>query len=167
MGISATEAEIYVTEMPDKQILLGNINDFDGSIGYYNALARFCSEPHKPKLNLSYPVGSYYENMDVFLNKPSQPTRFFSLDPKGHECRDAGFYLVGSTRGGYAQTNDLPNRMVEFAKEKGLVFNGPVYTIYLLDEMSIIDPKRYLLQVSASINERRRVPRHIHSRYHR
>jgi len=73
-------------------------------------------------------------------------------------------FLTGYTRGYYGQTNDLPKRMASFAKKKsfakknGLMFNGPVYNLYLFDEMSITDPEQYLLQVTASVKEMRRVP---------
>ena len=68
-----------------------------------------------------------------------------------------GLYLIGYTRGYYGETNDLPNRMTAFAKKNGLIFNGPVYNIYLYDEMSVADANQYLLQVSASVKETRRV----------
>jgi DNA-binding transcriptional MerR regulator len=157
-GISATETEIFISEMPEKRIILGDINDFNGSGSFYGEFTRFCDTPHEPKLNLSYPVGGYFDGMDAFLNEPTQPTRFFSLDPKGHDRRSAGMYLTGYTRGYYGQTNSLPQRMAEFAKKNGVVFNGPVYNIYLFDEMSVTDPEQYLLQASASVRETRRAP---------
>ena len=157
-GVSAIETEIYVCETPEKQMILGDTNDFYGSASFYNEFMRFCNAPHEPKLNMSYPVGGYFASMDVFLNAPSQPTRFYSLDPRGREQKPAGLYLTGYTRGYYGQTNDLPKRMATFAKANGLVFNGAVYNLYLFDEMSITDPEQYLLQVSASVKETRRVP---------
>ena len=157
-GISATETEITVTEILGRQIVLGDVNDYEGSDGFYRELTRFCLANHDPKLNLSYPVGGYFHSMDEFAYKPSHPTRFFSLDPKGHERKEEGLYLIGYMRCYYCQTNDLPTRMTEFAKKSGLVFNGPVYNTYLFDEISVTDPSRYLLQVSASVRETRRVP---------
>jgi hypothetical protein len=93
----------------------------------------------------------------VFLSESSQPTRFFSFDPKGYDRKPEGLYLIGYTRSYYDRTNDLPQRMAGFAKKNGVVFNGPVYSIYLFDEISVTDPNRYLLQVSASVREIRRV----------
>ena len=157
-GVSAIETEIYVSELPEKQLILGDINEFDDSGSFYNALMRFCNTPHEPKLNMCYSVGGYFESMDAFLHEPSQPTRFYSLDPKGNEKKSAGLYLIGYTRGYYGQTNELTKQMAAFAKANGLVFNGPVYNVYLFDEMSIVDYNQYLLQVSASVKETRRVP---------
>jgi len=156
-GMSAIESEISVSEMPEQRIILGDRNDYSGSIGFYREFLRFCNAPHEPKLNLSFPVGGYFESMDVFLDEPSCPTRFLSIDPKGLERKAAGLYLIGYTRGYYGDTNGLPERMAAFAKKNGLVFIGPVYNIYLFDEMSVASPDQYLLQVSASVKETRRV----------
>ena len=161
-GMSVTESEISVTEMPEKRIILGDRTDFSGSSEFYGEYIRFCNTPHEPKINPSYPVGGYWESMAVFLDEPSHPMRFFSLDPKGNERRAAGLYLNGYTRGYYGHTNDLPERMTVFAKKNGLVFTGAVYNTYLFDEISIADPEQYLLQVSASVTETRRLPSRRH-----
>ena len=157
-GLNVSETEIYVSEMPEKQIILGDSNDFGDATAFYGEFIRFYNAPHEPKLNLSYPIGGYWASMAAFLDEPSLPMRFFSLDPKGHEQRPAGLYLNGYTRGYYGQANDLPGRMEAFSKKNGLVFTGPVYIIYLFDEISIDDAGQYLLQVSASVAETRRIP---------
>ena len=154
-GISATEPDIIVSEIPNRRILLGDINDFSDSTGFMREFTRFCSAPHEPKLNMSYPIGGYWENMETFLNEPSQPTRFFSLDPAGNDMKDAGQFLIGYTRGYYGETNDLPLKMIAYAEKNNLTFIGPVYNIYLYDELSIVDHKQYLLQVSASVKDTR------------
>ena len=156
-AISATETDLSVCEMPEKRIIMGGKNDFSGTTEFYGEFIRFCNASYEPKLNLSYPIGGYWENMATFLGEPSRPERFFSLDPKGYEHKPAGLYLIGYTRGYYGQTNDLPAHMAAFAKKHGLLFNGAVYNIYLTDEISVADPEQYLLQVSASVRETRRV----------
>ena len=155
-GISATETEISLTMMPERRIIMGGVNDFGDSESFYRELTRFYRSQHDPKLNLSYPLGGYFDSMDEYVNEPSQPARFFSLDPKGHERKAEGLYLVGYTRCYYCQESDLPSRMVAFAKKNGLVFTGPVYNIYPFDEISVTDPDQYLLQVSAPVKETRR-----------
>ena len=158
-GMSVTETDITVSETPEKRLILGDICDFSNSTEFYGEFIRFCNDdPHEPKLNLSYPIGGYWESMAAFLDEPNRPMRFFSLDPKGYDKRAAGLYLNGYTRGYYGHTNDLPGRMAAFAKKHGLVFTGAVYNIYLFDEISVADPEQYLLQVSASVTETRRVP---------
>ena len=156
-GMSITEAEISVSEMPEKRLILGEQTNFSGTDTFFREFLRFYHAQHEPKLNMSYPVGGYWESMGAFLDEPARPMRFFSLDPKGCDIRAAGLYLNGYTRGYYGQTNDLPERMEAFAKKNSLVFIGPVYNTYLFDEVSIADTEQYLLQVSASVSETRRV----------
>jgi DNA-binding transcriptional MerR regulator len=154
-GMGVTESNISVSFMSEKSIILGGLNDFNGSTDFYGEFIRFCEGEHEPRLNLSYPVGGYWSDMSEFSNEPSRPMRFFSLDPKGYEKRSEGLYLNGYTRGYYGDTGDLPQRMVAYAQEHGLTFTGPVYNIYLFDEVSISNPKEYLLQVSAAVTETR------------
>jgi hypothetical protein len=154
----AMESELSVCEMDEKRIILGEVTDFHGETGFMRAFLSFCEGLYDPPLNMSFPIGGYFESMDVFLDAPSQPTRFFTIDPKGNDKKPAGLYLIGYTRGYYGQTNDLPQRMAAYAKKNGLVFNGPVYNIYLSAEISEADPNNYLLQVSASVTETRRLP---------
>jgi DNA-binding transcriptional MerR regulator len=156
-GLGATEYDLTVSEVNERKIILGKKNDFSDSISFYSEYVRFCNSELEPKLNLSYPVGGYFDSMEKFLHEPSQPSRFFSLDPDGNDVKQAGIYLIGYNRGYYGDTGDLPERMSEFARKNGLVFSGSVYNTYLFDEMSITKPTEYLLQVSASVTETKRV----------
>lgn len=156
-GIGVTETEMSVIEMPEKSIILGNENNFSNVDEFYGEFVRFCNGIHTPQLNMSYPIGGYWTDMDTFLDRPSRPTHFFSLDPKGHEKKSTGLYLNGYTRGYYGQVSDLPERMAAFAKKNGLIFTGAVYNIYLFDELSVADPEQYLSQVSVAVSETRRV----------
>jgi DNA-binding transcriptional MerR regulator len=152
-AIDVTETDLSIVRMPVKKIILGSVNNFQDTIDFTREFLHFCDEPHTPMLNLSFPIGGYFETMAEFLEQPSQTTRFFSIDPRGCEEKQEGLYLVGYTRGYYGQTHSLPNRMAEYAKENGVEFDGPVYNIYLSDEISTADTSKYLLQVSASIKE--------------
>jgi DNA-binding transcriptional MerR regulator len=156
-GISAIEDEIYVSEVPETKIILGSVNDYKDSTSYHKQFTRFCSSQCEPELNLSYPIGGYWESMDALMKEPACPMRFFSLDPKGLQKKEQGLYLIGYTRGYYGQVKDLPKRLMSYAKKNSLVFNGPVYKIYLFDEMSIADPENYLMQISASVRALRSI----------
>lgn len=163
-GISATETEIHVSEQQERRIILGKRNNFEGAVGFNREFLKFCNDPgHDPPLNLSFPVGGFFDSMETFMAEPSQPTHFFSLDPSGHQKLDTGLYLIGFTRGYYGQTNDLPERLIAYAKKNRLEFNGPVYNIYLFDEVSIANTNQYLLQVSAQIKESRKTKTRQHT----
>jgi effector-binding domain-containing protein len=163
-GMSATETELTVSELPEKRIILGDITDYGDSGNFYAEFTRFCNSQREPKLNLSYPVGGYFESMEVFFHE-SFPTRFYSIDPRGNDTQPAGLYLTGYSRGFYGHSHDLPEQMAAYAKKNGLVFSGPVYSSFLFDEISVVDPDQYLLQVSASVRETRRVPARRPRRY--
>jgi DNA-binding transcriptional MerR regulator len=152
------EADITICDLPERPIILGGINSFVDSDRFIGEFMRFRTASHSRKLCLSHPVGGYFNNMDIFLAQPSLPTRFFSIDPHGYERRERGLYLTGYTRGYYGQTNDLPARMAKFAKLNGYIFNGPVYNIYLTDEVSELDHSRYLLKAIAAVKETNRSP---------
>jgi len=160
-GLSATENEITISEMPEIRISLGDVNDFTDSFMFYREFNKFCHTHKEPNLNLAYPIGGFFESMDAFIDHPSQPTRFFSLDPQGHDHKESGLYLVGYTRGYYGETNDLPERMASYANENRLTFTGSVYNIYLFDEVSVNDPKQFLLQVTAEVSKTQTAPPHF------
>ncbi len=119
---------------------------------------RFCTESHIPPIDLSYKIGGYFDSMKLFIETPARPTRFYSLDPNGHEVIEKRLYLVGYTRGDYGQTNDLPRRMKAYADKNGLMFGGPVYNLYLFDELAIEDSGQYLLQVAAALTDMSVIP---------
>lgn len=152
VGLLAHEDEISIHEFVDSPIILGPINDFTNAGQFYEPFMNFCNSSDKYGINLRFPIGGIHDSMDLFLDAPSQPTRFFSVDPTGNCKRKAGKYLVGYTRGYYGQFGDLPQRMVSYAKEHNLIFKSPVYVIYLLDEISIIDKDQYLSQVTVAVS---------------
>jgi DNA-binding transcriptional MerR regulator len=161
-GISATEETLFLAERPETHIILGHKNNFIGETGFLHEFIRFCTLPHEPRINVSLPIGGYFDNMSSFLSNPSSPSRFFSLDNRGNEKWESGLYLTGYTRGNYGNTNDLSERMNAYARKNGLMPKGPVYNQYLFDELSIVDPTQYLLRASVSVIER-----HAHSKRYR
>ncbi|MDR2157412.1 MAG: MerR family transcriptional regulator [Clostridiales Family XIII bacterium] len=150
-GMAADESRISVCETDKLRIILGPENDFGDGSSFYNGFLIFCAQAKAQGVNLNYPIGGYFDDINVFLGEPSRPTRFFFINPEGSEQKPAGRYLTGYTRGYYGQTNDLPERMKAYARRHKLVMEGPVYNIYLFDEISISDPNRYLLQVTVRV----------------
>ncbi|MDR0841302.1 MAG: MerR family transcriptional regulator [Christensenellaceae bacterium] len=151
VGLAANEFEITDSEMDELPIILGDINNFGDSPLFYETFIRFCQQAQPSLVNLSYPVGGYYESMADFLQEPSQPTRFCSIDPAGRDKKAAGRYLVGYTRGYYGEMGDVGARLCAYANEHDLIFNGPLYAVYVHDEISIKNTSKYLAQVAVSI----------------
>ena len=152
-GICANESEITIAEMQEKPIILGDVADFGNKSGFMQGFLSFCNGSHRQQVNTSFPIGAYFDSFDNFANKTAHPTRFFSIDPRGNDKKPAGLYLIGYTRAYYGKANDLPQRMKNYAKNNDLKFTGPVYNIYLSDEVSEVEQNNYLLQVSAPVTE--------------
>jgi DNA-binding transcriptional MerR regulator len=151
IGMTCDEKNItqaYRDEMP---MALGPENDFSYGNYFYEAFLRFCDVAPQYKINLNLPVGGRFDDMDAFLDEPKEPKHFFSVDPNGGEVRPAGNYLIGYTRGYYGNTGGLPQRLAKYAKEHNLEFIGPVYNIFVLDEISVQDPKEFLLEASVQV----------------
>ena len=150
-GLLARENEICIRELTEAHFILGPANDFTNAKTFYKPFMNFCNSANKYRINLRFPIGGLHDNMDLFMAAPSQPTRFFSMDPRGNRKLKAGKYLVGYVRGYYGQLNDIPQKMVSYAQEHNLVFKGPVYVVYLLDEISMIDKEQYLSQIAVAV----------------
>jgi len=151
-GISVPEPEhISVQNLDSLPIVLGPHNGNQEDKNFYQQYMQYCGYAKENRVNLNTPIGGYFESMERFLRTPSVPARFFSIDPKGHDRRAAGKYLVGYSRGFYGQMQNTPQRMDTFAQQHNLNLNGPVYVSYLLDEISMNDPSAYLAQVCAAL----------------
>ncbi|MDR1410172.1 MAG: MerR family transcriptional regulator [Oscillospiraceae bacterium] len=153
-GLSADEKAITECDMPEIPIYVGSETKFEKTTLFYKDFITFCQEARKKNINLSYPIGGGYHNMDLFFQAPAQPQFFFSMDPHGCRQKEAGHYLIGYTRGYYGEMGDLPDRLAAYAKEHNLIFNGPAYILYVLDEVSIKDPDQYLGQISVQVKKK-------------
>ncbi|MCL2030117.1 MAG: MerR family DNA-binding transcriptional regulator [Oscillospiraceae bacterium] len=152
-GLNADEQALSVRRMEELPVVMGPPNDFSSG-SFYDSFFNFIGQMADRKMDAAHPIGGYYESMDAFGSVPGKPGRFFSITPAGRESKAAGEYLVGYARGYYGSLGDLPGRMKAHAEENGLVFAGPVYEMYLHDEISVTEPERYLIQVSAALGRR-------------
>jgi len=155
-GLLADEENIVSRPMAALPIELGPSNDF--SSGYfYESYFKFVEKMSERKIDSAFPVGGYYNDINALSKTPGQPDKFFSLTPLGKEIKEAGEYLVGYTRGYYGKLGDLPQRLRAYANEHGITFTGPVYEIYLHDEITVEDPNRYLIQISVPIKAKKTI----------
>jgi DNA-binding transcriptional MerR regulator len=151
-GLSQDGDGFTVRFSEEMRIALGPLNDFLPGEAYYRVFSNYYRTARNLRVNLSYPIGGYFDTVEEFLKTPSQPKRYFSLDPNGPDLKPAGNYLTGYTRGDYGQMNDLPERVEASLKEHGISQAGPIYQIYTLNEVSIKDPSDYLQQISIRID---------------
>jgi len=151
-GIIVDETKICVLKRDEKSYILGDLNEYQEGDEWYDSFMRFCHMAPELRVNLHYPIGGYHENLNHYLEKPGKPSRFFSLDPTGNRKRAAGDYLVGFKRGYYGEMGDLPERLHAYARENSLKVHGPVYVLYLYDEVCMTDPSKYLAQITVAVS---------------
>jgi len=151
-GINAPDADhISVQALGALPIAFGSENKNQEGQNFHQAFMQYSRHAKEIRTGLSKPIGGWFESMQRFVENPSLPSRFFSVDPRGGDQRAPGKYLVGYTQGYYGYQGDTPLRMAEYAREHRIVPRGPVYVIYLLDEISVKDPSNYLAQICAAI----------------
>ncbi|MDR1638806.1 MAG: MerR family transcriptional regulator [Clostridiales bacterium] len=150
-GKTADTEALAIVKKPERKIMLGDKNEFKRNETFHDSFTQFCNNIDTSGSRVYYPIGGLFESMDEFMRHPSRPDRFFALDPDGPDTMEGGEYLIGHTRGYYGQTNDLPEKVKDYSEKQGLTFVGPVYNIFLWNELSVPEHDKYLLQMSCRI----------------
>jgi len=156
MGIRVDESALSVMYLDERAMTVWPRNEYKEGDTFLEPLSAHINHTGDQHINLSFPVGGRHDSMDSFLKKPGCPDNFVSIDPIGTYTRKGGDYLVGYARGYYGELGDLPERMSGYAREKNLFITGPVYTMYLHEEISTADPSQYLAKCCIAVGKRRR-----------
>ena len=154
-GLAADDTKIETRFFDEMPIVIGPPNDFGDSHLFYDAFLRFCSEAKQYRIDLRLPVGGFFQDFNTFYAYPGRPTHFFSVDPKGLDKRPGAKFLSAYHRGYYGETGPLSERMRAYLSENGLTPVGPVYNIFLHDELSVNDPKNYLMHATVEVSASR------------
>jgi len=152
-AFSVDESAVIEQHMPETPIFIGPETRFEGTTRFFSDFIAFCRCAREKGINLSYPVGAMFHNMNIFAQRPSMPNLFYSTDPRGAGKKEAGNYLVAYTRGYYGKVNNIAERIIEYAKKHNLCFEGPVYSLYLLDEVSVSDPDKYMARICVRVKK--------------
>ena len=157
-GLSIDDAQVSVLHRDNKTMILWPRNEYQEGETFIEPLANFVNQAESHRINLNFPVGGYWDSLQSFQLAPSQPDHFFSIDPLGTHIRKTGEYLIGFARGNYGEMGDLPERMATYAKNNKLLVTGPVYVMYLFDEICIKENSQYLAQACVAASKPRRRP---------
>lgn len=152
-GLDADSGALTVRDMAPLPIIMGPPNAFKEERTFHRTFMRYCKQAKENFVDLNNPIGGCFDSMERFLESDSTPSRFFSVDPKGRETRPGGRCLVGYTRGYYGQMGNLPQRMSTFAAENKLALAGPVYVLYLHNEICMEKHDDYLAQVCVTVRD--------------
>jgi DNA-binding transcriptional MerR regulator len=150
-GLSIDENKISIEYLNELPISIGPVNEFPEDGSFHKPFMNFLTVAKEHRININYPIGGLFTDMDGFSDNPNTPVNFFSVDPDGLDRRPPGNYITAFTRGYYGSVQDIPEKMREFAEKEDLVFKGPVYNIFMFDEVSEIDPDNYLLEISVHV----------------
>jgi len=150
-GLKVDDTQVAVMHRDDRALMLWPRNEYKEGETFLEPLAAFIGQADEQRINLDFPVGGYWDSLESFQNAPSQPDYFFSVDPIGTHTRKEGNYLIGFTRGYYGEMGDLPERMAVYAKENNITVSGPLYVMYLHDEICTLEPSQYLAQAGVAV----------------
>ena len=153
IGLRVETPEITTGFKEETTMFIWPQNKYEEGDTFLEPLANHVAGLDNVKINLSFPVGGYYDNMDSFVESPGWPDHFISIDPIGTHTQKAADYLIGYARGYYGDLGDLPERMSAYAKENSISLAGPVYVLYLFEEFSTKDPSQYLAQAYVAISK--------------
>lgn len=153
-GLNTDLSRISLNEVKGGYILMGDPNVWNPEETFHDPFIRFCSRlENTDAMNPCYPVGAYHNDWGCFEQSPDRPDRFFSLNPKGTYYSAAGRYVVGYTRGNYGILDDVCDRIRGYIQENSLVLDGPVFVVYLFDEICINNPDEYLAKVYVAVKQ--------------
>ena len=155
-GLEATPGQIGVRHLEKMELVMGPENAYSPGELFYKALMDYCKQAKHHRVNPFKPIGGYHDDLQHYMENPARPQRFFSVDPAGYDCRPAGDYLVGHVQGYYGQMGGLPEQMAAYAQKHGLACEGPVYVVYLLDDICMQNSAEYLAQVCVRICKHRK-----------
>ncbi|MCL1816930.1 MAG: MerR family transcriptional regulator [Clostridiales bacterium] len=155
-ALAVNKENISVQFMPAEAIVLGQINDYSQSKDDYDALLNFyhvCNDQY-PDLDLNYPVWGMFSAERIKQGDWRWPDRYYFYNPEGHDKKPAALYAVGYKRGGYGQTSELYERMLEYIAANGFEICGPTFEEYPLNEICIYEDTDYLVRVMITVQER-------------
>jgi DNA-binding transcriptional MerR regulator len=145
------ESKMTILDYDEATHTLGPHIETGGEENFYRTFVEFCNHADNARVNLNFPIGGCYDDMQTFVENPVVPSRYCSLDPTGGHVRPAGKYLVGYHRGYYGDFGDFPKRFAKHIEENNIKVTGPVYTIYLFDETCINNQDDYLVQTCVRV----------------
>ena len=149
-----TGNEIIIETRTQQVYMPGKRNKWVEGESFHEPFMAFCNSAHELRINLGFPIGGAHDDWQGFMERSGEPHYFFSMDPNGNTKMEAGEYMVGFCRGYYGEFGDLALRMNNYAEINGWEFIGPVFSVYLHDEVSTRDQNDYLSHVYVKVEKK-------------
>jgi DNA-binding transcriptional MerR regulator len=155
-ALGADEHSVQIRRMDAESILLGPPNDYSNGRHMSDALLDFYTHFSRAEdpVDLNYSVWGIYSEDRLRRHDWVWPDRFYFRMPDAPDTKPAGLYAIGYTRGNYGDSDALYRHIFAYIDENGFELCGPAYEEYLLNEISIQNPKRYLLRISVTVRQK-------------
>lgn len=155
-ALDVDENAITVQYIPEQPITLGDLNDYCSYRDDYDAMYSFyhsISEKY-PDMDLNYSVWGMFSEERIKQRDWRWPDRYYFNNPDGKDRRPAATYATGYKRGGYGQSADLYERMLDYINTNGYEICGPTFEEYPLNEICITDDSNYLMRVMITVSKK-------------
>ena len=152
-GIWMDETKVSVLYHEEQAFVFGPPNEWTEEKTVYDSFTEFCLHANRLRINLNFPIGTYHESMEAFLQAPKQHKHFISIDPAGNQIKPAGDYLTGFFRGDTLA--ELVEKVLAYMQEHRLEACGPVYITYLHDEICVASASQFLRQVCVAVTKKK------------
>ncbi len=160
-GLQAEENinTITLQECEETPLFMGPELPADGHAleGWYYLLDyyEYCEEN---QIIRGLPAGSLIDHGDLIRGNIVRPSRFFCRPISGSSylengIKPKGLYVVAQEYTEYAKSERLYARLFRYIEENNFKICGHAYENVLLDEISIIDPTQYLMQIAIHVEK--------------
>ena len=152
--------KVEVIRMESRPLIMGPPVDKTDAYTISNSLVDFYNFCSRNGLVHSYPVGSVTSREDLAEKKSFSPS-FFFCPAKEHINRGmvtaspAGLYAVGFERGDYGAIDGLYRRILRHIGKNGLAVTGDGYEEYILNEIAVRDPAKFIARVAIPVARKR------------
>lgn len=147
---------IALQTLPAARLFMGPVIALTDTFSIDNSLAGFYALCEEKGLVPAHPLGTVTSRASLRDGRSFSPHRFYC--PAGDAApesmvfvRPGGRYAVGYAHGDYGKLDSLYRRLLRFIGKKGLRIQGDAYEEYVLNEVSVRDPERFLAWVAIPV----------------
>lgn len=111
----------------------------------------------RKKIPFGYTFGHHVIKENILAGHPEITSHIcFQVKEKNlaNSYRPKGLYVVGYICGSYGKTDGIYQKLFPYLDENNLVIDGDAFEEYLFDEISMPDPKDFVLQVSIKVRRK-------------
>lgn len=143
-------SEISIVEKQAEPIYLGQMIEKDKSED--EATIEFYEIALTHGYETGYPFGAVIDQATLLSKNISEAKQFYIKLPSSRkDFKPAGRYLIGYTKGGYGESEELYRRLLKYIDEHNLKICGDSYEEYPLNEISTINTDEYLIKLEIRI----------------